>query len=205
MDKMNRQLLFISGMVFLLMGCNFMDTASHLNFYNIDKDLREKSLAKRDSSTLLVEQNPNSRIEFIHEHAEQLAQEFSDIRKSLEEVALEDDAQTPNYEDDKKQMIYMIGNDGMNNGRGYDLEKKLNDYINSVNSIMQDFDFEKIAKRGSEIEQFKNTEYGNKDFVYLNFENTPMIATFAILSEMELEVRKVELKAIRMLIEKEIK
>lgn len=93
----------------------------------------------------------------------------------------------------------MIGASNKNNGAAYELKDKLNEYakfLKKYNPGMPD----KLALDGSEdpvASADKNQK--NKDFAELNFEETPMVAALAVLSQKESEILKYEADALQKL------
>jgi gliding motility-associated protein GldM len=95
--------------------------------------------------------------------------------------------------------IEMIGAAAKRNGKAYELEDKLNAYaryLKTYNPNMPD----KIALTGAEDPVAKNDpNQKRKDFAELNFEETPMVAALAVLSQKENEILKYEADALQKL------
>ncbi|MDX5438648.1 MAG: gliding motility protein GldM, partial [Pontibacter sp.] len=88
--------------------------------------------------------------------------------------------------------INMIGAASKNNGAAYTLKDKLNDYAKFLNQYSENVP-DKLALDGSEDPVAKNDPaQRRKDFAQLNFEETPMVAALAVLSQKEAEVLKYE-------------
>ena len=85
------------------------------------------------------------------------------------------------------------------NNKGVPFEKLLNDYVKQL-SDLSGHQFEKIAKSPKEIEVFKdNTDHVNKSFLEFTFENTPVIAALATVTQIETEVLEYENEALTVL------
>ena len=90
------------------------------------------------------------------------------------------------------------GNLFVNQGKGEELKKKLNEFPKTVEGILKgvgitNLAFRPIAKDASEIELFANDlEARNKSFVNLNFVKSPVGAAIAILSQFQNEVLNIE-------------
>lgn len=86
----------------------------------------------------------------------------------------------------------MIGAASKNNGEGYVLEQKLNEYAKFLRQYSDQVP-QKLALSGKEdpVAQ-KDPAQKRKDFAQLNFEETPMVAALAVLSQKEAEVLKYE-------------
>lgn len=89
------------------------------------------------------------------------------------------------------QMEFSLGEN--KDGPAYTLERKLNNYIEEMNMIVDGQPFEKIAKSGAEYPEFKdNAQNKEKDFAELSFSDTPLVAAMAITSELTKAVVQAE-------------
>lgn len=85
---------------------------------------------------------------------------------------------------------------------GKDYEKWLKDYVNELNAIVaaagvKDTKYEGIAKAPKDIELFKdNKDHANKDFLTFTFENTPVIAGLASVTESQAQILDYEKDAL---------
>lgn len=96
--------------------------------------------------------------------------------------------QNPNEED--KVAVYMIG--ASKNGKAYDLKNKLNGFVEQMNKV-GGRNFPSLALDANEDPLTKkDPEQNNKDFAALNFEQTPVPAALAVLSQKQSEVRRYE-------------
>ncbi len=87
---------------------------------------------------------------------------------------------------------------------GKDFEKLLEDYVKQlvVLSGMSHEDFPKLAKAPKDIPAFaKDEDHINKDYLTFTFENTPVIAALASVTQMETEVLEYETKALDKLLD----
>ncbi|WP_201977513.1 type IX secretion system motor protein PorM/GldM [Hymenobacter rubidus] len=97
-----------------------------------------------------------------------------------------------------KVMPIMLG--GKKNGLAYPLKAELNNYSTFIKTYVPDAT--PLALDGKEDERiFKSKEHTtveqrNKDFAELNFENTPLVAALAVLSQKETAVLKLEADAL---------
>ncbi|MCJ8166142.1 gliding motility protein GldM [Pontibacter sp. E15-1] len=93
----------------------------------------------------------------------------------------------------------MIGASNKRNGAGYVLKGKLNEYAKFLKQYNPNTP-EKLALDGSEDPvASKDKSQKNKDFAELNFEETPMVAALAVLSQKESEILKYEADALQKL------
>jgi len=102
----------------------------------------------------------------------------------------------------------MVGTEGTKTAKGYILQKKLNDYVETVSKIvgadpethLPAVPVRKIAMDGKEDPMFaKDPEKNHENFAQLSFDHTPMVAALAVLSTKEADVRKIETEALEAL------
>lgn len=84
---------------------------------------------------------------------------------------------------------------------GSPYEKSLVDYVNQLNTIVSgagvDRKYEQIAKAPKDIELFKdNEDHANKNFLTFTFENTPVIAGLASVTESQAQILDYEKDAL---------
>ncbi|MBJ6117784.1 gliding motility protein GldM [Pontibacter sp. BT310] len=103
----------------------------------------------------------------------------------------------PSAED--KVAMTMIGAANKKNGSAYELKDKLNTYAKFLKQYNPNMPAQ-LANDGKEDPVAKNDKsQRNKDFAELNFENTPLVAALAVLSQKENEVLKYEADALQKL------
>ncbi|WP_273214955.1 gliding motility protein GldM [Runella zeae] len=94
----------------------------------------------------------------------------------------------PNEED--KVAIYMIG--PTRNGKAYELKNKLNGFVDQMNKLAGT-SFAPLALDGKDDPLAKrDKDQRNKDFAAVNFEQTPVPAALAVLSQRQSEIRRLE-------------
>ena len=92
--------------------------------------------------------------------------------------------------------INMIGAANKKDGHAYELKERLNNYAKFMRKYNKDIP--DLARDGKDDPvASKDREQRNKDFAQLNFENTPMVAALATLSQKEAEVLKYEADALQ--------
>ena len=105
---------------------------------------------------------------------------------------------------DNKVMPAMIG--GKKNGLAYPLKQELNNYSTFIQQYVPAAT--PLALDGKDDPRIANSkettthDQRNKDFAELNFENTPLVAALAVLSQKETEVLKYEADALQKQAEK---
>lgn len=87
---------------------------------------------------------------------------------------------------------------------GQPFEKLLNDYVAKLREYtgMNEKDFPTLAKAPKDMEMFReDSDHANKDFLEFTFENTPVIAALASVTQIETEILEYESKALTKLME----
>lgn len=83
------------------------------------------------------------------------------------------------------------------NTEGKKYEKSLKDYVTQLESLSLGMKFGNLAKPPKEIPEFANDDNNkNKSFLEFNFENTPPIAAFASVTEMQTQIYEYEAAAL---------
>lgn len=92
------------------------------------------------------------------------------------------------------------------NGKGYELKRKLDTYVNYLNDKFKDLfegnakRFEMLAKGNSDIPMYKHDPLQrDKDFAQANFGQTPVVAALAILTQRQSEVIRYEQEVLKKL------
>ncbi len=125
------------------------------------------------------------------------------LRKEMIEVTegVDEDGSYKGAKEEEKIVHMMVGPEGSHKGKGYELQKQLNDYSKKVSDI-SGITYTPLAIDAKEDPQYKNDkDQKGKDFATLNFAETPMIAAMAVLSTKQAEVLKVESQALDKLAE----
>jgi len=104
-----------------------------------------------------------------------------------------------NMSAEDKVAITMLG--GKQNGLAYPMQKRLNDYSAYIKEFVPDAQPLALdAKNDTRIAP--SSEQKHKNFAELNFENTPVVAALAVLSQKETEVLKYQADALQKQAEK---
>lgn len=101
--------------------------------------------------------------------------------------------------EEQQVMEIMLGAEGSQKGKGYELKKKLNDYAQNVSNLVgpKALPYKPLALDAKDDDMFKkDKEQNKKDFAELNFGQTPMVAALAVLSTKEAELLKLESQAL---------
>ena len=132
----------------------------------------------------------------IRDETQKVLDYLSDVRGKLitatENTKGSNDFKNMSAED--KVAITMLG--GTRNGLAYPMQKRLNDYSSYIKEFVPDATALALdAKQDPRIAP--NSEQKNKNFAELNFENTPVVAALAVLSQKETEVLKYQADALQ--------
>jgi gliding motility-associated protein GldM len=92
----------------------------------------------------------------------------------------------------------MIGVKGLTPGKAYDLKKSINDYCSELEKITGE-KFPPLALDGKEDKRITEKQQKDKDFAELNFAQTPMVASMAVLSNLQSQILKYDNEALRKL------
>ncbi|MCC9168455.1 gliding motility protein GldM [Pontibacter harenae] len=134
-----------------------------------------------------------TKAEEVREQTKDIVEYIQNLRASLVEKSGGTDPETGNYTNPEGNDIVastMIG--GGKNGEAYELKNKLDAYTKFLRQYSESVP-PSIALSGSEDPVAKNDpNQKNKDFAVLNFEDTPLVAALAVLSQKESEVLKYE-------------
>lgn len=103
-----------------------------------------------------------------------------------------------NMSAEDKVAITMLG--GARNGLAYPMQKTLNDYSSYIGQFVPGTT--PLALDAKTDPRVTDPEQKNKNFAELNFENTPLVAALAVLSQKETEVLKYEADALQKQAEK---
>jgi len=150
----------------------------------------------------------------------EVRKEASEIKKYIDDVRLQIVEKTGGLEEDRSWKgakeetaveVYMIGSDGSKKGKAYELQKRINNFCDYLTSLKltegEDKSakvrvFKHIAMDAQDDERITSKEQKRKDFADLNFGQTPMCASMAVMSVIESEVLKYESDALNLLASK---
>lgn len=189
-------------------------------FIDIDESLQHSVLESRiDNQKIIngmrnaIEKRGNKAgDQEVLERAEEIIEETSRVMTAVNELRSEiievsggynEEGNYENVEEEEAIMNLVLGNADSKSGKGYELEQLLNDYIEKVNSYDDSISVEKIALSASEIDRYQSVDgQHTKDFAHINFEETPMVAALAVLSDIQNKLARAENKALGVLSEK---
>jgi len=160
----------------------------------------EREIRNRGSKAEEVQLLNNAKI--ITQKTQEVKNYIEGIKKELikESGGYDEEGNLKGAKEETKVEVVMLG--ANKNGKGYELRKKLDAYIKFINEN-SNTKFTPLALDGREDPLFKNNpDQRNKDFAELNFGQTPLVASLAILSEYQSRVSTMEATTLTALADK---
>lgn len=157
-----------------------------------------------------AEENPEAKAKAALEKAqkaraltEEMLSYIADVRKEIIEKAGGGiDSETGRVKtpaEETKLEVLMVGPEGQKNGKGYELEKKLDNYVDELKKLVPSVAPQLVSLTQSNRENpvtkelYKNEPIElDKDWVQANFSHTPVAAALAVLSQRANEVLRYE-------------
>ncbi|UYZ61920.1 type IX secretion system motor protein PorM/GldM [Hymenobacter weizhouensis] len=135
----------------------------------------------------------------VRERTAQMVSYLRDVRtKLLDATENKSKNEYKNMEASDKVANIMLGGAGSRNGLGYKLKDQLNSYAADLGKLVPGFAAPALALDAKD-DPAVTADQKSKDFAQLNFENTPVVAALAVLSQKETEVLKYEADALNKL------
>ncbi len=147
------------------------------------------------------------RAEALRKTTNDLVSEIDRIKSQLikETGGLDENGKLKNPAEEEKVAIFMLGAAGKNDGTAYQLEKQLNDYVDKLISEYADLGFKKrdfpsLAQGNLNNPLYKNDPIQRgKDFAKSSFEQTPVVAALAVLTQKQNEIVRYEQEILKKL------
>ncbi len=164
-----------------------------------------KLIFKKMKASVEKEGNQSEDVKVLKKAQEALdfTQEVLDVIYSLRKEMIEytggkDENGYKGAKDYDKIMALMIGPEGSKSGKGYKiLEPKLDEFREKMMGLDDSLAIGDLTPSAKDIDEFKNNpDHNTKDFVELNFDHTPLVASLAVLSQMQQEVTMIEQKVL---------
>ncbi len=213
----NLMYLVLTALLALQVSSTIID-----KFIFLNSSLEQALVAARDASTNAlealkkrVEKEGNSdegrqaikRAEDLKKKTAEMITEIDKIKGQLikEAGGLDETGKLKNPAEEEKVAIYMVGSGGKKDGKGYELETKLNKFTDDLVKEYKDLgftakDFPKLAQGNENNPLYKNDPIQrNKDFAKSSFEQTPVVAALAVLTQKQNEVIRYEQEVLKKL------
>lgn len=193
----------------------FLDES--LQFSNDENDTNNTEI-KQVIAKSVADNGNKSSDQAVLKRAEEVVKEAREIKLYIDKTREELVKVTGGYEEDgvnwkgakaeTEVEQLMIGAEGRKNGKAYDFQKKINGFVDYLNNLkLKEGDsenaktrsFKYIALDAKDDPRITSKEQKRKDFAALNFGQTPMCASMAVMSMMESEVLKYESDALSLL------
>lgn len=156
---------------------------------DIETNVMERGNKGNDAKVLTDAKNLKAETKKIIDYISELKNTLigaEELARMKEEQSIMPD----NAKDRDAVMILMLGD--ANNGKAYELKDMLNNYVKMVNGISET-KRDPIALDGKDDPLTKNSaEHNTWDFAQVNFEETPVIAALAVLSNYANKVATME-------------
>ncbi len=212
----NLMYLVLTALLALQVSSTIID-----KFIFLNSSLEQALVAAREASTNAldalkkkVEKEGNSdegrqaikRAEELKKKTAETITEIDKIKTELIKQAggLDEAGKILNPAEEEKVAIYMVGS-GAKDGRGYQLEKTLNKFVEDLVKDYKDLgftekNFPKLAQGNENNPLYKNDPIQrNKDFAKSSFEQTPVVAALAVLTQKQNEVIRYEQEILKKL------
>ncbi|QIX61953.1 gliding motility protein GldM [Hymenobacter lutimineralis] len=134
----------------------------------------------------------------VRERTTKMVAYLRDIREKLLAATQEKGKAEMNMSGEDKVAMTMLG--GKKDGAAYPLKDELNKYAEYIKQIVPNAT--PLALDAKDDKAVTEKDQKNKNFAELNFENTPVVAALAVLSQKETEVLKYEADALNQLSQK---
>ncbi|MDX2188875.1 MAG: gliding motility protein GldM [Bacteroidota bacterium] len=192
----------------------FLDES--LQYANEENEKNNREIDQVIAKTVADGGNKASDVEVLKQ-AEEVVKEAESIKKYIDKVrediiqvtgGLEEDGAWKGAKEETAVEVFMIGPEGSKKGKAYDLQKQINGFCAYLNNLkLREGEgpnakirvFKNIALDAKDDDRIKKGEQKNKDFAALNFGQTPMCASMAVMSTIEAEVLKYESDALNLL------
>jgi gliding motility-associated protein GldM len=160
---------------------------------------------ERNIEKVVIENGNKPKDVAVLNKAKAVRKEAEEIKTYIDKLRAEIVTVTGGYEDGDKTKMYkgakeetavevmMVG--PSKNGRGYELKKEMNKFSDDLSAVTGT-KYPHIALDAKDDKRITSEDQRRKDFSELNFAQTPMVASMAVLSNMEAEVLKQETDAL---------
>ncbi|PIY08337.1 MAG: gliding motility protein GldM [Flexibacter sp. CG_4_10_14_3_um_filter_32_15] len=166
---------------------------------SMSEQIKESGSNQRDLAVLKKAQD-------VKDESAKMIARIQDIRKAIIEAMGAIDPETGAYpQGDKYDDInrLMLGTGENQDGFAFKLQDELNAYVNKVAAIddtlgpiLKGAGLMPLAKEKADEPRYQAPKYDGMEWEHINFQNTPMVAALAVLSQLENDVVKVETKSV---------
>ncbi len=142
----------------------------------------------------------------IKDESVKMIERIQDIRNNIVEAMGAMDPETGAYpQGDKYDDVnrLMLGTGESQNGFAFTLQDELNAYVakiaaidDTLGPILKGANLMPLAKEKADEPRYQAPKYQGMEWEHINFQNTPMVAALAVLSQLQNDVVKVETKAV---------
>lgn len=142
----------------------------------------------------------------VRERTSKLIDELDKIKQGLIEKSGGINPETKSFANPNAETeveIFMIGAEGSKSGKGYEMQKMLDEHIAYLRQVsgLKPEDLKSLTQSGAELglSGGEAEAQRNKDFVQVNFQATPMVAALAVISQKQNEIARYEAEVLKTL------
>lgn len=160
----------------------------------IDKEAKESPEDKKLQANV-------KRANELRTRSKEIIDYMKDLKKELIEFAgdgIDEDGVVKNPKEEMKVEQTMVGPVGAKNGKGYELESKINGFVQWLNATYKeelgaDHPLPILAEGNQNKAIYRNDPIQrDKDFANASFQATPVVAALAVLTQLQSEVLRYE-------------
>jgi gliding motility-associated protein GldM len=165
-------------------------------------ETRKKNAAALESIVKEAGKSSNAKVVHARENAQKVRELTTATLASIDKLKVTMKALSGTQEIDEKLIndhSSKVATMMMSAPEGKQFEKLLNDYVTELRKLsgLTTKEFPILAKAPKDIPVFaKDKDHANKDFLTFTFENTPVIAALASVTQMQTEILDYESKAL---------
>jgi gliding motility-associated protein GldM len=160
--------------------------------YNTDRlAIIKKAVANRGNSA--ADKQTQTQAEELRTKTESVVSFMNKLKTEMivKTGGYDEDGNLKGAKEETEVEVYMLGTNKLN-GKAYELQNKLNEYIVFVNKS-SGMNFSKLALDAKDDPMYQNNaDQKNKDFAQLNFAQTPLVAAMAVVSDLQTKVTNIE-------------
>ncbi len=193
-------------------------------FYFIDKSLQSAKTISQDTNNKIIEsmkaqadESGNNAKDLayiatankIKARTQKMLDEIGKVRNAVIEAGGEVDPETSRYAKDKDYddiNRIMLGEGESKTGFAWTLQDQMNAFAKEIIAMspedLKDEINTPLAPERKDMKEYASPKYDNMEWEHINFQNTPMVAALAVLSQLENDIVKVETSAINVMQQK---
>lgn len=154
------------------------------------RSINQEAGASQSENVIKAKENATK----VRELTKQTVKSIDELKVKMMSLSGTDHVNEGLINDHSMKVATMMIAPGSPEGKAF--EKLLADYVSQINTLAN-LKLESLAKSPKEMPMFANDkDHKEKDFLTFNFENTPVIAALATVTQMQTEILEYENKAL---------